>query len=135
LRQGVRVAVDQKINSTRFAARTGAAIPDVGFNRAKLEAVLGPTETAQLARALQSEQAIADTNGKLFAGSQTEPRRQAVKSVEVRGINPISAGHFGLPIFAEMGGLATGHGGLGPAIGGGVAVEPAFRGEPLVDVE
>lgn len=111
LKMGVRTAVDQKINATRFAARTGAALPDVGFNRDKLDAVLGRSETNRLVASLKAEQQIADTNSALFGGSPTAPRGEAIKSVAPREVAPmrpltasvppllaeISAGQMGIP--------------------------------------
>lgn len=87
-RQGARVAIDTQINSVRSAAAKGASIPDVGFNRERLEILLGKAETDKLAQVLKDEQRIAQTNNKLFAGSQTAPRQAANKLTEVKQVTP-----------------------------------------------
>lgn len=87
-RQGARVAIDTQINAVRSAAAKGASIPEVGFNRDRLEILLGKKETEKLAQVLQDEQRIAQTNAKLFAGSQTAPRQAANKLTEVTQVKP-----------------------------------------------
>lgn len=102
VQQGVRVAVDQQVNSVRNAARKGADLPEVGFNRAKLEAILGKDETSRLAKTLQDEQAIAATNSRLFQNSQTAPRQEAVKATAVRPVSGLGW-DVGLPIAGGLG--------------------------------
>jgi hypothetical protein len=85
---GTRVAVDQTISSVRNAAAKGEAIADVDFNVARLEALLGKSETQKLVQTLKDEQKIAQTNAKLFAGSQTAPRQAANKLTEVTQVTP-----------------------------------------------
>ncbi|OWV62590.1 hypothetical protein ATY75_12260 [Rhizobium sp. N122] len=85
---GTRVAVDQTISSVRNAAAKGEAIADVDFNVARLEALLGKSETQKLVQTLKDEQKIAQTNAKIFAGSQTAPRQAANKLTEVKQITP-----------------------------------------------
>jgi hypothetical protein len=85
---GARVAIDNQINAVRSAAAKGAAVPEVGFNRARLEILLGKTETAKLAQTLADEQKIASTNAKLFAGSQTAPRQAVNKLTAVTEVTP-----------------------------------------------
>jgi hypothetical protein len=113
MKLGARTAIDQKIQSTRFAARTGAGIPDAGFNSDKLETILGKDEAGKLSDMLKAEQKIADTNQKLFQGSQTYPREAGQKSVAVRDVSPISLHGFGLPLFAEGAAYLSGHGAEG----------------------
>jgi hypothetical protein len=103
-RHGARVAVDTQINAVRSAAAKGAAIPEVGFNRDRLEILLGKAETDKLAQVLKDEQRIAETNNKLFANSQTAPRQAANKLTEVQQVDS------GLKLSAPM------------AIGGGYTV-------------
>lgn len=80
---GARVAVDQTIRGVRNAAQKGSALGDVDLNTARLEVLLGKTETAKLSSILKDEQRIAQTNAKLFAGSQTAPRQAANKLIRV----------------------------------------------------
>ncbi|UIY28688.1 hypothetical protein LZK73_18330 [Neorhizobium galegae] len=87
-KQGARVAIDTQINAVRSAAAKGSSIPDVGFNRDRLEILLGKTETDKLAQVLKDEQRIAQTNAKLFAGSQTAPRQAVNKLTEVTQVTP-----------------------------------------------
>ncbi|MFB9952026.1 glycoside hydrolase family 104 protein [Rhizobium puerariae] len=87
-KQGARVAIDTQINAVRSAAAKGSSIPDVGFNRDRLEILLGKAETDKLAQVLKDEQRIAQTNAKLFAGSQTAPRQAVNKLTEVKQVTP-----------------------------------------------
>lgn len=103
-RQGARLAIDTQINAVRSAAAKGASIPEVGFNRDRLEILLGKAETEKLAKVLKDEQRIAQTNNKLFSGSQTAPRQVVNKLTEVQQVDS------GLKLSAPM------------AIGGGYTV-------------
>lgn len=103
-RQGARIAIDTQINSVRSAAAKGASIPEVGFNRDRLEILLGKAETDKLAQVLKDEQRIAQTNNKLFSGSQTAPRQAVNKLTDVQQVDS------GLKLSAPM------------AIGGGYTV-------------
>ena len=85
---GTRVAVDQAISSVRNAAAKGEAIADVDFNVARLESILGKSETQKLVQILKDEQKIAQTNAKLFAGSQSAPRLAMNKLTEVKQVTP-----------------------------------------------
>lgn len=80
---GARVAVDQMIRGVRNAAQKGASIADVELNTSRLSVLLGKQETIKLAQVLKDEQKIAQTNAKLFSGSQTAPRQAANKLTEV----------------------------------------------------
>lgn len=99
LKQGVRVAADQKIGSVRNAARAGEAITDSDMNLDKLSAILGDKEAGQLAQSMKDEQRIAQTNSILFHGSQTEPRRQGALATAVREATPLSM-EVGIPSLA-----------------------------------
>jgi len=101
LKQGVRVAADQKIGSVRNAARAGTAITDSDMNTDKLAAILGEKEAGQLTQRMADEQRIAQTNSLLFQGSQTEPRRQGAMATAVRQVAPLSM-EIGLPTFAGL---------------------------------
>lgn len=120
---GARVAIDNQINSVRSAAAKGAGLPDVGFNRDRLEILLGKPETDRLAKLMKDEQSIASTNNKLFGGSMTAPRQAINKLTQVREVNapirlsaPIAGGIGyqigGFPGAAAGLGLSLGHRGL-----------------------
>jgi hypothetical protein len=73
-REGARLQLDTQINNFRFAARKGMEIPEVEFNRQKLELLFGKEKTDKLIKALKDERAIADTHNKVVEGSQTAMR-------------------------------------------------------------
>lgn len=85
---GTRVAVDQAISGVRNAAAKGEAIADVDFNVARLESLLGKSETQKLVQTLKDERRIAQTNANLFAGSNTAPRQAVNKLTQVPEITP-----------------------------------------------
>lgn len=115
---GTRVAVDQAISSVRNAAAKGEAIADVDFNVARLESLLGKSETQKLVQTLKDEQKIARTNAKLFAGSDTAPRQAVNKLTEVQQVDP------GIRLTAPMaiGGGYTVGGPWGAAAGAGLSL-------------
>lgn len=116
---GVRVAVDQAVSSVRNAVAKGQAIADVDFNVARLESLLGKKETSTLVQALKDEQRIAQTNAKLFAGSQTAPRQAVNKLTEVTQVQPgisITTPLAGLTGF-QVGGLPGAAAGVGLSLG------------------
>lgn len=119
---GARVAIDNQINSVRSAAAKGAGLPDVGFNRDRLEILLGKPETDRLAKLMKDEQRIASTNNKLFGGSMTAPREAINKLTQVREVNaPI---RLSAPI---AGGIGYQIGGI-PGAAGGLALSLGHRG-------
>jgi hypothetical protein len=73
-REGARLQLDTQINNFRFAARKGMEIPEVEFNRQKLELLFGKDKTDKLIQALKDERAIANTHNKVVEGSQTAMR-------------------------------------------------------------
>lgn len=116
---GARVAVDQTIRGVRNAAQKGAAIGDVDLNMGRLEVLLGKQEAGKLASILKDEQKIAQTNAKIFAGSQTAPRQAVNKLTEVKQVTPgISlttpmAGGIGF----QVGGIPGAAAGVGLSLG------------------
>lgn len=82
-KEGVRVAVDQKINGMRFGARQGTDIPEIGFTKDKLEMLFGKDEAGKLFKRLKDEKDIADTNSKLIQNSQTAMRMKANRKVDL----------------------------------------------------
>lgn len=120
---GTRVAADQAISSVRNAAAKGEALANVDFNVGRLEALLGKQETAKLVQTLKDEQRIAQTNAKLFAGSQTAPRQAVNQLTAVKEVTPgislnapiaIGGGYSvgGLPGAAAGGALSLGRMGV-----------------------
>lgn len=87
-RLGARVAIDNQINSVRSAAAKGAAVPDVGFNRDRLEILIGKKETDRLAKVLSDEQRIAYTNNRLFGNSATAERTAVNDLTKVTQVQP-----------------------------------------------
>lgn len=85
---GARTVIDNQINTVRSAAAKGAAIDDVGFNKDRLEILLGKPEADKLAQSLADEQKIAKTNYHLFSGSDTATRQAANKLVDVTKVSP-----------------------------------------------
>lgn len=119
---GARVAADQTIGSVRNAAAKGEAIADVDLNVARLETLLGKRETDKLVQVLKDEQKIAQTNAKLFAGSQTAPRQAVNKLTQVTEVSP------GISITTPMaGGIGFQVGGL-PGAAAGVGLSLARKG-------
>jgi hypothetical protein len=119
---GARVAADQTIGSVRNAAAKGEAIADVDLNVARLEAILGKRETAKLVQVLKDEQKIAQTNAKLFAGSQTAPRQAVNKLTQVTEVTP------GISITTPMaGGIGFQVGGI-PGAAAGIGLSLARKG-------
>lgn len=83
LREGSRVAVDNQIRSMRFAAKKGTDIPEVEFNRKKLELLHGKKEVDNLYHKLQDEKDIAETTSKLLHNSQTASRQASNARVDL----------------------------------------------------
>lgn len=73
-REGARLQLDTQINNFRFAARKGMEIPEVDFNRQKMELLFGKEKTDTLITSLKHERAIANTHNKIIEGSQTAMR-------------------------------------------------------------
>jgi hypothetical protein len=137
---GARVAIDHQINSVRSAAAKGSAVPEVGFNRERLEILLGKKETDKLAQTLADEQKIAQTNAKLFAGSQTAPRQAVNKLTAVTEVTPgirLTTPLAGLGGF-QVGGLPGAAVGVGLSLAGkgaqmGARVRDLARNRLLAD--
>lgn len=116
---GVRVAADNALNSVRAAAAKGVGIPEIGFNHDRLEVLLGKPEADTLTQAMAHEKQIAETNARLFAGSQTAPRAAMNELTAVTKVNPgsgITHGMAGMLLGHEMAGIPGMVGGA--ALGG-----------------
>jgi hypothetical protein len=114
-REGARLAVDRQIRGMRNAAgQKGTEIPQVEFNKQKLGMLFGEKEVAQMETLLNHERKIADTNRKLFEGSQTAMRQKADLRVHERTDEGLSNNI--LPYVAEgIGAYSTGYPGIGAA--------------------
>lgn len=73
-REGARLQLDTQINNVRFAAKRGRDIPEVDFNRQKMEMLFGKEETNKLLKTVRDESTIANTHNKVIEGSQTAMR-------------------------------------------------------------
>ncbi len=126
-RLGARTAIDQEMGRVTNAARKGTMLPDIDFNRAKLQIILGPNETARLEQRLGDHRRIADTNTRISGNSETGRNLAATQELQARRSG--NAGAVGatvgtaLPIVAALlskDPLTTAAMGIPAAIGLGV---------------
>lgn len=80
-REGARVAFNDVVNGTRFAGRKGMDIPEVPFNREKIEMLFGKKQTDEMASRLRDERGISETNSDILKGSQTAMRNKSNSNV------------------------------------------------------
>lgn len=99
-REGARLAVDQQINGMRFAAKKGTDIPEIDFNAQKLKLLFNEKEVKSLFKTLKDEKDIADTNTKIWQGSQTQFREGGQRAIKVRDDYKPSFSAY-LPAIAE----------------------------------
>lgn len=104
-REGVRTQIAATMDAARNPARAGEAITDADFNRQKLAIIFGDDEAGQIMRAVQDSRRMAETNNRVFGGSDTAQRTAARDSVRVRGDSAPAAG-------LELPALALGAGGV-----------------------
>lgn len=130
MREGARVAIDNKIRSMRFAAREGENIPQVEFTKEKLKLLFGKEEVEKLARKLADEKDIAQSTSDLIKGSQTAMRLRSNSRTDLpeRKGNPLSM--MVAPVTEIAIGASTGVPGAGVAIGAGqLGSSLAFKGK------
>lgn len=115
-REGARIAVDKQINGMRNAVgQKGTEIPQVEFNKEKLRLLFDKKEVDDMFMKLQHERKIADTNKKLFEGSQTAMRGKADSRVAERTDAGLESSSL-LPYIAEgVAAYSTGMPGIGAA--------------------
>lgn len=130
LREGARVAIDNQIRSMRFAAKKGTDIPEVEFNRQKLEMLFGKKEVDDLARKLQDEKDIADTTNKLLHNSQTAARQASNARVDLPQRKESSLAAVTAPL-AEIAMLSA-TGGAVPGIGVGSVLATKAAGSGIM---
>ena len=110
---GARVAYDQQVNSVRNAALKGETIPEIGFNLDRAKVLFGEDQANQMAKALNEEKKIANTNAKLVAGSKTAETRAEDPSIKVTQVKK------GLSLNIPVAGAAGfGVGGIPGAVAG-----------------
>jgi hypothetical protein len=111
-KEGASVAVDNQIRGMRNAVgQKGTEIPQVEFNKDKLSILFGDKEIEAMSKKLQHERQIADTNKKLFEGSQTGARMTNDARVAQRTDKDIfSGGGWIAPAVGEGLSLASGSG-------------------------
>ena len=101
---GARDAIERKMAQFKFAARRGTDIPEVDFDKQKLELLFGKKETERLWQGLHDEKDIAYRNNRILHNSKTAETTAAQKEIEPR---EIAAPHSQLPTWATMMGLGT----------------------------
>lgn len=119
-RLGTRVAIDQKINSVRGAARKATDIPEIEFNREKIATLFGKPETDRLFQLMHDARDEATTNSKLIQGSKTAETLAAQKAMRPREVEPFSIKHNPVGLAGMLATAGTIHGGIveGGALGG-----------------
>lgn len=129
-KQGARVALDYQVRSLRDAARRGTDLPEIGFNRDKVQILLGKSEADKWAQRVRDEADIARTNNKLVGNSETANNLAGMELVKVREPKPLSLSKFAGPAAADIIGAASGFPELGHA--GAGALMAAAAGNRLV---
>lgn len=114
-RLGVRLDIDQKINSVKNSALRGETITQIPYNQEKLTALFGDKEAGRLIRVMQDSQKEAQTNAAIMAGSKTAETTKAAKDIEVRKIGGGNPLQYVAPIAAEILGQSAGIPGAGLA--------------------
>lgn len=116
---GARQAIEQKMGSIKQSAldpaRSGTDVPQIEFNRQKLEHLFGKEDTDKMFRHLQDERDIALTNHRGLNNSKTDETAAARAELKPRDI---AQPHSNLPFWAA--GMGTIAGGLtsSPTVGG-----------------
>lgn len=120
-RLGVRDAAERKMAQFQYAARRGTDIPEIDFNRRKIEMLFDKEQTDRMFKLLKDERDIALSNQRILHNSKTAETLAAREHLKLREVTPPS-GH--LPSWAMgMGGgagLLTQSPQIGAAVGAGV---------------
>lgn len=108
-RTGARQAVEQRMGSIKQSgldpARSGTDVPQVEFNRTKLETLFGKEDTDKMFKHLQDERDIALTNNRGLGNSKTAETLLAAKELTPRDV---ARPHGQLPVWAGLAAGATG---------------------------
>lgn len=135
-RLGARQAIEQKMGSIKMSAldpaRSGTDVPQIEFNRRKLEALFGKENTDKMFRHLQDERDIALTNNRGLGNSKTAETQAWQRQLEPRDV---ARPHSQLPGWALA--LGTGAGALSgsPQLGAtlGLGMLGARGGKSMYD--
>lgn len=108
-RLGARQAIEKKMGSIKQSgldpARSGTDVPQVEFNRQKIETLFGKENTDKMFKHLQDERDIALTNNRGLANSKTAETQSAAQELKPRDV---SLPHSNLPGWALALGAGTG---------------------------
>jgi len=127
-REGARLAVDQQINGMRFAAKKGTDIPEIDFNAQKLKLLFDEKEVNKLFKKLKDEKDIADTNSKIWQGSQTQFREGGQRAIAIRPDYQPNMSAFIAPLAEGAAMYATGGQSMGLAGGAVLGYQAARKG-------
>lgn len=112
-RLGVRLDIDQKINSVKNGALAGQNITAIPYNQEKLTHLFGDKEASRLVRVMQDAKREADTNAAIFSGSKTAETKAAADRIKVREVGGGNPLQYVAPVAAEMLGQSAGIPGVG----------------------
>ena len=133
-REGARIAVDQQVNGFRSAVRRGIAIPEVEFNKKKLEMLFDKDEINTMFKRLRDEKDIADRNQALIGGSQTAMRMKGSKAIELPVKKEVGFGTLPTVAVGEIAAiLAGGHPGI--VAGGLLGLKGISKGKDWVKLK
>lgn len=116
-RLGARDAVERKMSQFQYAARRGTDIPEIDFNRQKMEILFGKEQTERMFKLLKDERDIAMSNQRILHNSKTAETLAAQRHLQPREVTPPSAA---LPSWATGAGVLSGALTQSPTIGAAV---------------
>jgi hypothetical protein len=112
-RLGVRLDIDQKINSVKNGALAGQNITAIPYNQEKLAHLFGDKEASRLVRVMQDAKREADTNAAIVSGSKTAETKSAADRIKVREVGGGNPLQYIAPVAAELLGQSAGLPGAG----------------------
>lgn len=128
-REGARLAVDQQVNGMRNAVgQKGTEIPQVDFNAQKLKLLFDEKEVNTMFKKLKDERDIAETNHKIWEGSQTQFREGGQQAIAVRPDYKPNMTAFIAPLAEGAALYATGGQSMGLAGGSVLGYQAARKG-------
>lgn len=122
-RLGARQAIEQKMGAIKQSAldpaRSGTDVPQIEFNRKKIEHLFGKENTEKMFKHLQDERDIALTNNRGLGNSKTAETQAAAREIKPRDINMPTSNLPGWAMALGAGtGALTSNPTLGAIIGG-----------------
>jgi hypothetical protein len=117
-RLGVRLDIDQKINSVKNGALAGESVTAIPYNKEKLKMLFGDQEANRLIRVMEDSRKEAQTNAAITAGSKTAETKAAADRIKVREVGGGNPLQYFAPVAAEMLGQSAGI----PFLGGAASV-------------